>query len=149
WYLIDFNHSAQWVHAGPKEVLYYLNPAHFINDEKQMFQFLDLSKPSGATAAQLNKYLQGKGTLTNQGQAFIDAGKRHGINEVYLISHAILETGHGKSNLASGKIKVGEITKNKKYVVQLPNGRIYIVENGKATRNDNYNLKGITMRSIY
>lgn len=92
WYKITFN---TWRNAKRSDVRYYLDPENFINDEKQRFQFLDLRKPSGATAAQLNKYLNGKGVLEGQGQAFIDAAKKHGINELYLISHALLETGNG------------------------------------------------------
>src|SRR5699024_4125580 len=101
WYVIEYNHSS-WVHASPSDVRYYLNPENFINDGKQQFQFLDLAKPSGASAKDLNKFLKGKGILEGKGQAFIDAAKEHGVNDIYLISHAILETGRGTSDLATG-----------------------------------------------
>src|SRR5690606_17686850 len=42
WYVIDYN-PKDWVHAGPKDVRYYLDPNNFINDDKLKFQFLDLS----------------------------------------------------------------------------------------------------------
>src|SRR5699024_3154233 len=102
WYQIKFNHSTQWVDAGPTDVRYYLNPANFINDSKRIFQFLDLSKPSGATANELNKFLRGKGILGGKGRAFIDAALENNINDLYLISHALLETGNGTSTLAQG-----------------------------------------------
>src|SRR5690606_6669478 len=54
----------------------------------------------------LNNYLKGKGVLEGQGQAFIDAARIHRINDVYLISHALLETGNGNSELARG-VQVG------------------------------------------
>ncbi|MEI3607575.1 SH3 domain-containing protein [Pseudogracilibacillus sp. SE30717A] len=120
WYAIDYNHTTQWVHASPKDVLYYLNPNNFVNHEKQIFQFLDLSKPSGATAAVLNKALKGKGILEGQGQAFIDAGKQNDINDVYLISHAFLETGHGTSELATG-VEVGKDKNGKTTMVTASN----------------------------
>ena len=101
WYQIEFTHQ-QWVNASPNDVLYYLDPNNFIEDEKQQFQLLDLSKSSDASATALNNYLKGKGTLAGQGQAFLDASRIHGINDVYLVSHAILETGHGSSTLAKG-----------------------------------------------
>ena len=101
WYAIKYKNNA-WVHAIEEDVRSYLNPNNFINDEKQRFQFLDLSSVSGARAKQLNKYLKGKGILEGKGQAFIDAGRTHGLNEIYLISHAILETGNGTSKLATG-----------------------------------------------
>lgn len=106
WYVIEFNHNSQWTHASPKDVMTYLNPANYMNDERQKFQFLDLSRQSGASVTVLNKFLNGKGTLSGQGKAFIDASKKYGVNDIYLLSHAILETGHGQSNLAQG-IKVG------------------------------------------
>lgn len=109
WYTIEYHSSHQWRQARPNDVLYYLNPKNFVNDERQMFQFLDLSLPSGASAAVLNNYLRGKGTLANQGQAFIDAANKHGINDIYLISHALLETGHGTSTLARG-VKYNGVT---------------------------------------
>ncbi|WP_218190714.1 peptidoglycan-binding protein [Evansella clarkii] len=102
WYQIHFTNTRQFVNAKPEDVMYYLDPTNFINDERARFQFLDLSKSSGASATVLNAALRGKGILENQGQAFIDAGRAHGVNELYLISHAILETGHGTSQLASG-----------------------------------------------
>ncbi|MFC4661447.1 SH3 domain-containing protein [Oceanobacillus aidingensis] len=101
WYQISFNHR-QWVNASEKDVLHYLDPTNFVNDARQQFQFLDLSKISDASITDLNNYLSGKGTLSSQGKAFRDAGKAHGINDVYLLSHAILETGNGGSTLAKG-----------------------------------------------
>ncbi|WP_286171998.1 N-acetylglucosaminidase [Gracilibacillus phocaeensis] len=101
WYQIEFNHRT-WVNAVEEDVRYYLDPNNFINDSRQRFQFLDLSKSSNAATTALNQYLSGKGTLSGQGKAFIDAGKKHGVNDVYLMSHAILETGHGTSTLADG-----------------------------------------------
>ena len=101
WYQIKYPNNS-WVIASEEDTLYYLNPENFLNDEKQIFQFLDLTKPSGASAAVLNKFLKGKGVLEGKGQAFIDAAKKHGINDVYLISHALLETGNGTSSLAKG-----------------------------------------------
>lgn len=96
--------------ATKADVAYYLNPRHFIGDSKQKFQFLDLSKPNGIAARNLNKTLINKGTLHNQGNAFSNAARTYGVNEVYLIAHAILETGHGRSTLASG-VEVGKDSK--------------------------------------
>ncbi|RIU94908.1 N-acetylglucosaminidase [Oceanobacillus picturae] len=102
WYQIEFTKNHQFVNASSDDVKYYLDPRNFVNDPKQRFQFLDLSKPSGVTKTELNKFLQGKGILSGQGQAFIDAGKNEGINDIYLVSHALLETGNGSSTLAKG-----------------------------------------------
>lgn len=50
----------------------------------------------------MNNLLKGCGVLENQGQAFSQAAKQYGLNEIYLISHALLETGRGQSQLAKG-----------------------------------------------
>ncbi|EHT3202792.1 TPA: glucosaminidase domain-containing protein, partial [Staphylococcus pseudintermedius] len=54
----------------------------------------------------LNKLLVGKGTLANQGQAFADGCKKYGVNEIYLIAHAFLESANGTSFFASGRTGV-------------------------------------------
>jgi bifunctional autolysin len=107
WDVIEF-YSSSLVVATPKETLYYLDPNNFKNDPIQVFQFLDLTKPSMAPAEVLNKVLLNKGTLSGQGQAFIEASKTYGINDVYLIAHAFLETNKGTSELAKGVVYNGK-----------------------------------------
>ncbi|WP_391557513.1 glucosaminidase domain-containing protein [Robertmurraya sp.] len=99
WYTVSIGN---WRNATSSDVLQYLDPTGYINDEKQRLQFMNLSKPSDVSVGTLNTYLTGKGILANQGQAFIDAGKLYGINEVYLMAHTLLETGNGTSTLAKG-----------------------------------------------
>ncbi|GAA0469315.1 hypothetical protein GCM10008935_26440 [Alkalibacillus silvisoli] len=106
WYQIEYS-SGSWVSAAREDVEYYLNPTNFLDDERQRFQFLDLSRTSNASIEVLNNHLGGKGILDGKAQAFIEASRTHGVNDVYLISHAILETGHGSSDLATG-IEVGK-----------------------------------------
>src|SRR5690625_4183515 len=80
-----------------------MNPSN--NDE---FQHLELSSSiSGITARDLNNVLDGNGILEGLGQSFIEAGRTHNINEIYLIAHAFLETGRGTSDLADGSLEVG------------------------------------------
>lgn len=117
WYEIKYN---TWRNASSNDVKYYLDPNNFINDHKQMFQFLDLSKPSGATVAQLNKFLEGKGVLKGQGQSFIEAANQYGINDVYLLAHSLLETGNGSSQLAKG-VEVGKDKSGKPVLVTSSN----------------------------
>ncbi|MEF3331148.1 peptidoglycan-binding protein, partial [Oceanobacillus oncorhynchi] len=99
WYRISYN---AWRNPTRSDVSRYLNP-----DNNDIFQHLDLTSSVGVTASSLNSsVLSGKGILAGKGQAFITAGKRHSVNEIYLISHALLETGNGGSALARG-IEVG------------------------------------------
>ncbi|WP_018709198.1 SH3 domain-containing protein, partial [Siminovitchia fordii] len=101
WYQVQY--KTGWVTAKPEDVKYYLDPNNFINDPVKSLQFINLSKTANAQAAEINgKILTGKGILSGKAAAFIEAGKIHGVNEMYLISHALLETGNGKSQLANG-----------------------------------------------
>lgn len=100
WYEIKYG---TWRNAMPGDVSYYIDPNNFQMGSKSYYQFLDLSKSTSATALELNsRILVEKGILQNMGDAFITAGSRYHINEIYLISHALLETGNGSSRLANG-----------------------------------------------
>ncbi|MDE5415826.1 peptidoglycan-binding protein [Alkalihalobacterium chitinilyticum] len=98
WYEISFG---PWRSAKTGDFTPFLDPS---NNDK--FQHLVLDKSVGVTAAQLNNVLSGRGVFHGRGQAFIDAGRTHSVNEVYLIAHAMLESGNGTSRLATG-IEVG------------------------------------------
>ena len=99
-YRLSYNY---WVNAGPADIQYYLNPDNFMSDEKQKLQFLKLSASASLNEAEVNaKILVGKGIFAEKASSFIEAGKQYGINEIYLISHALLETGNGFSELATG-----------------------------------------------
>lgn len=92
-----------WRNASKEDVQYYLNPNNFQEDTIAYLQFLDLSKSAGLSISEVNeKILNNKGILTNQAQAFVKAATTYNINELYLISHAFLETGNGQSQLAEG-----------------------------------------------
>lgn len=100
WYEIAY---VTWRNAKSTDVAYYLNPTTFSPTDPEYFQFLLLNKSAGTTAQDLNaKVLLGKGILAGKGEAFLKAGKQNNVNEVYLVAHALLETGNGKSNLANG-----------------------------------------------
>ncbi|TCI76507.1 hypothetical protein EVJ20_11150 [Exiguobacterium sp. SH0S1] len=91
-----------WRRASAADIEPYVNPSNVAQDSQAFYQFLDLSKSAGTTATTLNKVLTNSGTLTAQGQAFITAANQYGVNEIYLLAHAVHETGHGKSRLAQG-----------------------------------------------
>ena len=102
WYKIVVDGVEGWVSKN-----YVSISNNDINAET--LQFLSLSSLSGITVANLNKELEGKGILENQGAALIEASQRYNINEIYLMSHALLETGQGTSQLATG-VKVNGVT---------------------------------------
>lgn len=77
----------------------------FGNSSVYQFAELDNGCSGKVSASQLNAFVSkygAGGNLVGKGQAFIDAAKQYGVNEVYLLSHAILESGWGKSELAKG-----------------------------------------------
>ncbi|NGX77126.1 hypothetical protein G6W75_13620 [Staphylococcus sciuri] len=88
--------------ATRAEVKDAMDTSKYVNDPIQKYQFLDINKSQNISATKLNELLRGKGILENQGNAFSQAAKAVGINEIYLISHALLETGNGTSDLANG-----------------------------------------------
>ena len=87
--------------ATRNEVYEHMDPTCYYKGAYK-YQFLDLSRPNGVSAAELNSYLAGKGVLAGQAEAFIEAANRYGLSELYLVAHAILETGNGTSALATG-----------------------------------------------
>lgn len=92
-----------WVSATAEQVKKYLDPSSFSPGSTEYYQFLILSAPAGTNATELNaNILSGKGALTGKASSFIQAASTYNINEVYLISHALLETGNGTSTLAKG-----------------------------------------------
>jgi len=95
--------NTRWGLASKADVKYYLDPNNFTNDLRGLLQFLKLSASANLNAAEINnKILYNKGILKGKASSFIEAGQKYGINEIYLISHALLETGNGTSALANG-----------------------------------------------
>jgi beta-N-acetylglucosaminidase len=71
------------------------------------YQFADLRSYSGLSARQINNYLSStesgrSGILNEQGAAFVKASQQYGINECFLVAHAVNETGWGTSELSKG-----------------------------------------------
>lgn len=94
--------SGHWQSADSNEVLKYLDPSNYINDDYGKYQFLVLSYCDGITADELNTMLKGKGVLDGTGDVFLQAAKENNISPIYLVCHALEETGNGTSELASG-----------------------------------------------
>ncbi|MFS0775275.1 PA14 domain-containing protein [Neobacillus sp. 3P2-tot-E-2] len=98
WYQIS-----AWINALRGDVENYVNPNNYSESSNEYFQFLKLSESTGLNVNEVNsKILSGNGILQDKASSFIEAGTRLGINEVYLISHALLETGNGTSPLSTG-----------------------------------------------
>mgnify|MGYP001328489594 CR=1 FL=1 len=111
--------SPGWRDATRDEVIYYSNPENYKDQSSNSFyQFLVLSQPAGLEPGEINqKILNGKGSLEGTGDAFVDAANIYGVNEVYLLAHALHETGNGDSELAKG-VKVNGTTVYNMYGIQ-------------------------------
>ena len=95
-----------WYNASRTQTSNAMNPTKIWSSGVQKYQMLNLGKYQGVPIAKLNAILKGKGKLHGQGKAFADACKKYNVNEIYLISHAFLESGNGTSNFASGRYGV-------------------------------------------
>lgn len=98
WHEISFN---AWRNAKSGDVEKYLNP-----NSNNQFQHLLLSGSAGVQLSDLQKLLAGKGILNGKEKTFLDVSRKNNVNEVYLVAHALLETGNGTSRLATG-VEVG------------------------------------------
>ena len=65
-------------------------------------KYMDISEKVPMSESEVNHILKGKGILEDQGHTFIKAQDKYEVNIIYLISHALVETGNGKSELAKG-----------------------------------------------
>ena len=131
------DYKGPWYDASQAMVAYYTNSNNFSTDESDIYQFLVLSGSSGITSQKLNEQiLIDKGILKGTANAFIRASKAYNVNDIYLISHALLETGNGTSKLATG-IEVG-LGKDKKPVMVTDKNRKELTAIKKT-----YNMFGI------
>ena len=102
WYKVQTG----WVNASSADTKHYLNPEQVKKNTADYYQFVKLSDFAGLNPAEINqKILFDRGILKNRADAFIKAGFKYGINEIYLLAHSSLETGRGTSKLSKG-IKV-------------------------------------------
>lgn len=69
---------------------------------QNIYAFIRLDKMTNIDADKANRLLEGKGILENTGEYFVEAEQEFKVNAVYLIAHAMIETGNGKSELAKG-----------------------------------------------
>jgi beta-N-acetylglucosaminidase len=96
WYKIKVAGKEGWVCGR------YAQKTSSLSISTSMFQFLLLSGSAGSTAGDLNTILQGKGILSGRGAVFLEAARNNNINEIFLVSLALHETGNGTSELATG-----------------------------------------------
>lgn len=96
------NSKSDWVPATADDVRHYMDPNNFSQSDQSIYQFLKLNYMDGISVDDLNNILKGKGVLEGKGSVFLEAGKQSNVNPIYLVSHALLETGNGSSTLARG-----------------------------------------------
>ncbi|MDW4340024.1 N-acetylglucosaminidase [Staphylococcus saprophyticus] len=91
-----------WRDASSTEIKAAMDSSKFIESDTQKYQFLELDKYQGIDHNRIKRMLIDNPTLLKHFDEFIKAAKDKHVNEVYLISHALLETGSAKSELSSG-----------------------------------------------
>lgn len=98
WVPLDYNNEEDRAY-----VKYYMDPKNFIDDPVRRLMFMKLNYQDVSVDA-LDSMLINKGVLTGKGSVFKQAAQNANIHPVYLIAHALLETGNGSSKLATGKM---------------------------------------------
>ncbi|AVQ33314.1 autolysin [Staphylococcus muscae] len=94
--------NTNWRDASDAEIKEAMDSSVFMDDKRQKYQFLDLSKYQGIDKNRIKRMLYEHPTLLNHTDDFIKAAKKQHVNEIYLISHALLETGSVVSELSNG-----------------------------------------------
>ncbi|HCY8933425.1 TPA: N-acetylglucosaminidase [Staphylococcus aureus] len=95
--------DGKFVEANNNEIAKVMTISHKDNDMK----YMDITEKVPMSESEVNQLLKGKGILENRGKVFLEAQEKYEVNVIYLVSHALVETGNGKSELAKG-IKVGK-----------------------------------------
>lgn len=94
----------QWVNPSKTQIKYYINPDNFMDSYgKNIFLKLN-SYVDDISAEEINNILKGKGVLEGKGQAFLDSAKKYNINPAYFVSHSLMETAGGTSELSKGRV---------------------------------------------
>lgn len=105
------------VYATKNEVKFYLNTNNF-KDDTSKYMFLNLKYMEGLTGEALDLVLNKlpmDSVLRGKGKVFLEAGKANNVNPIYLVCHALLETGNGTSALAKGIMVDGQYGKKIAY----------------------------------
>ena len=90
--------QGQFVDASRADV----KQAMDIDNEYENLNYMDISEKVPMSEHELNQILKDKGILKGQAKSFLKAQEKYDVNVLYLISHALVETGHGRSELAKG-----------------------------------------------
>ncbi len=88
-------------------ILAEIDPGGLQPGSPEYLRFADLRQSTGLTSAQINAFLAStplgrSGNLAGLGYLFAEAAAETGLNEAYLVAHAVLESGWGSSQLAKG-----------------------------------------------
>ncbi|HBE8359824.1 TPA: N-acetylglucosaminidase [Staphylococcus aureus] len=95
--------NGKFVKANNEEIAKAMTISHKDNNLK----YMDITEKVPMSESEVNQLLKGKGILENRGNVFLEAQEKYEVNVIYLVSHALVETGNGKSELAKG-IKDGK-----------------------------------------
>ncbi|AOL35815.1 MULTISPECIES: SH3 domain-containing protein [Geobacillus] len=107
WYKLEYKGQIGYV-SGDSDYVTEVKTGAPLDGSRNGYQFLDLRTEAPVTAEQINAYIAKNvggrtSVLIGKGQAFVEAGKRYGVNALYLAAHAIHESAFGTSRLALTK----------------------------------------------
>ncbi len=104
--------NGYFANATKLEIAQHLMVEPRVGTPQFKYQFLRIDSYHNIDKNGLEKYLSKKGVFKGHAQDFIDAAKKYDIDPLYLVSHAMLESGNGTSSLAKGTEINGKIYYN-------------------------------------
>ena len=148
-----------------EQVRGYMDPKQHI-EGADLYQFVDLSAPSGLSENDISTILINKGVLSGKASIFIQAARKYKVSEVYLVSHSLLETNNGRAAFANGSKQhkgkvvynvygIGVFNSNPENGATLAYNKGWFtvdeaIEGGAKWISDNYiNKKGISKNTLY
>lgn len=86
--------------ASSDQVRESMDVERLFSNPIQKMQFMDLHYQKGIKVEDLDALLKGKGALDSMGAVFLKASKENNINAIYLVAHALHESGPANGTLA-------------------------------------------------
>ena len=106
---VNYSKEKGWYTPNPDTTAYFLDPRNFIFNEERILQFeklyfSEIYSESSVQAVLNSTFMSGISALDNQSYAsiFMEAGRTHNVNPVYLASLSKQEVGTNGSRATSG-----------------------------------------------
>ena len=115
-YRQDVSHKifkdGNFINATRLDIAQHLMVEPRMGTNKFKYQFMRIDSYHEIKSSSLDNFLKNKGVFNGHANDFVNAAKKYNIDPIYLVSHAMLESGNGTSTLARGTEIEGKIYYN-------------------------------------